>query len=377
MDFYCGISAYIFLLLLYAVLILLTFLLNLFLKNSFISNIRLMLTSLFVILIIIEFFLRFFNVNSSYLEKNSLCYKKLFHNYKTSRYYIREPLMDISYTTTEFTYNRKVYSEGFTQPMLKKEKSKNEFRILALGDSFTEGVGVDSDSSWVSILKKKLSVAYPDKFINTFNAGVVGSDPIFQYVLLTEKFNEMNFDMIIVATNESDQQDIVLRGGFERFQNNGTVIYKNRPSWEWLYGLSYIFRIVLINGLGYNPILLKEDYLQKKRIEALTTIYETEEKFYNYSKEKGMQLLLVFHPCQSEIFVPDNFQLSYVIRKLKLKYSDINIVDLHDYFINKLKVNGNNIYNYYWKIDGHHNSKGYNAFAEGIFEYINAKKLIK
>jgi len=376
-GFYCNFSAFVFLLMLYGILLLLTFTLNLFLNNSFISNIRLTLTSLFLILIIIEFFLRFFNVNSSYLERNTLCYKNLFNKYKNSRYYVREPLMDVAYTTNEFSYKRKVYQEGFTQPMLKKKKLPNEYRILALGDSFTEGVGVDSDSCWVSLLKKKLTETYPDKFINTFNAGVVSSDPIFQYVLLTEKFNDLNFDMVIVATNESDQMDIVLRGGFERFLDDGTVMYKDRPKWEWLYGLSYIFRLVVINGLDYNPILMKDDDFQRKRVEALSAIFDVDQKFYNFAKENKMDLLLVFHPSQSEILNPNYFLLSRVIRKLKLQYSDINVIDLQDYFVNKLKVNRKNILEYFWKIDGHHNGKGYNAFATGIFEYIKDKKFIK
>lgn len=374
---YCNFSAYVFLLMLYGLWLLFTFGLQKFLSESRVSNIRLTFTSLFFMLIVVEFFLRFFDVNASYLERNTLCYERVFHKYKNSRYYIREPLMDVSYTTPEFKYYRKIYDNGFTQPMPLKEKKENEFRILAFGDSFTEGVGVPYDSSWVRLLNKKLAEDFPDKQIYIFNAGVVSSDPVFQYVLLTEKFNNYNFDMVIVASNESDLMDITLRGGFERFQDNGTVTYRDRPDWEWIYGLSYIFRLVIINGLEYNPILLKEEEFQKKRIDALYTIYEADKKFYNYTRENNQKLILLFHPSQSEVINPSYYLLAHVIRKLNAQYKDIHVLNLKSYFVNTLQMNLQNINDYYWKIDGHHNGKGYNAFAEGVRQYIKENKLIE
>jgi len=376
-NIYCGFSGYVFLLLLYTTFYLTTYIFKKSTSKNTLVNIRLTLTSIFFILIVCEFFLRFFNVNSSYLERNTLCYQRVFKKYNNSRYYTRIPLEDVYYTTSEFTYQRKVYANGFTQPMLNREKKQNEFRILALGDSFTEGVGVNSDSTWINLLNKKLSSYYPDTYLNSFNAGVVSSDPVFQYVLLTEKFNTFNFDMVIVAINESDITDIVLRGGFERFQDNGSVVYKALPSWEWLYGLSYIFRLVVINGLDYNHILIKDDEFEKRKTEALKIIYETIVKFYKYSKENNIELITVFHPSESEVCFPHFYRFSYLNELLNKKYADMHIIDLQKHYVNNLKMNLQNVNQYYWKIDGHHNGKGYNVFAEYICNYIIENKLIK
>ena len=171
--------------------------------------------------------------------------------------------------------------------------------------------------------------------------------------------------------------DITLRGGFERFQDDGTVTYRDRPNWEWIYGLSYMFRLVIINGLEYNPILLKEDEFSKKRIEALYTIFDADVKFYNYTKEHGQKLILLFHPSQSEVINPSYYLLEHVVRKLKKQYNDMHVLDLKDYYVNTLRMNLQNINDYYWKIDGHHNGKGYNAFAEGVRAYINNNRLIE
>lgn len=373
---FCNFSAYVFILLVYGILMLLTFVFRLLLSVEKINNIRLSFTSFFFIIIVVEFFLRFFDVNASYLERNTLCYERVFHKYRNSRYYTREPLMKISYTTTEFTYERDAYAEGFTQPMLTGKKKKNEYRILALGDSFTEGVGTHKDSTWLKFLSDSLQKLYPDKIITTFNAGVVSSDPVFQYVLLTEKFNHLDFDMVFVCTNESDLLDIVLRGGFERFQPNNTVKYKERPSWEWLYGLSYISRLVVINGLGYNHILMKQSDYDIKRMTSLKTIYQTHLMFYDYAQKNNIQLLSVFHPTQSEILTPDYFMLKYVLKRLRHTHPDMHVVDMQHYFIDDLKINRQNIYDYFWKIDGHHNTKGYKSFANGLLKYIKEEKLL-
>lgn len=373
---FCHFSAFIFLFFVYGCLLLLSFALKRLVKAETLAGIRLMLTTFFVIFVIVEFFLRFFLVNASYLERNLLCYERVFGLYNNSRYYTRTEGFDIDYTTTEFRYYRKVYPGGFTQELPPMTKQENEFRILGLGDSFTEGVGVSSDSTWLKQLEHKLTQTYPHYTFTTFNAGVVSSDPVFQYVLLTEKFSNYGFDMVIAATNESDQLDVVLRGGFERFLPDSTVMYRDRPKWEWLYGLSYIFRLAVINGLGYNHILMKQEEFEERRIEALKVLYEAEEKFYNYAKKEDVDMLYVFHPTTSEVLNPDYFYLSHIVSKLRSKYKDIHLVDLNTYYINTVKMNRNNIYDYYWKIDGHHNGKGYEKFSQGIFDYIAANKLI-
>ncbi len=44
----------------------------------------------------------------------------------------------------------------------------------------------------------------------------------------------------------------------------------------------------------------------------------------------------------------------------------ISNLNLLDYYINIEGLNKNSVSEYYWKIDGHHNSKGYELFANGV-----------
>jgi len=376
-SLYCGFFAYVFLLLIYFLVILLTFILSLLLRKEAIKSIRLLITSLFFVLLLSEFLLRMFNVNATYLEKNFKCYERIYNRNFTSWYYRHEPNEVIDYTTPEFTYKRQVYEEGFTQALPKKEKTHNEYRILIFGDSFTEGLGVDFDSTWVSQLNKMLSQTYPDKSIYTFNAGIVSSDPVFQYVLLTDIFNVYNFDLVIVCTNESDIFDIIKRGGFERFQPDSTLKFQQKTNWEWLYALSYLTRLVVINGLGYNYNLVNESEMQQRKLEAQKVITESHEKFYRFTQKNKADLLLVFHPSVAEVLYPEYFTLRENIKNLNANYPQLHTVDLHAYYVNDLKININNIFDYYWKIDGHHNAKGYHAFAQGVFNHIIKNRIIE
>ncbi|MDD3876543.1 MAG: hypothetical protein PHT69_07970 [Bacteroidales bacterium] len=374
---YCGFVGYLFLLLIFCLLFQITFILSLFLRKNMVENIRLSLFSLFLVLFIFEFFLRYFDINASYLERNNLCYERIYNRVRDTRYYKRSPLMDVSYKTSEFTYFRKIYESGFVQPYPDSVKKENEYRILALGDSFTEGVGVALDSCWVSLLENKLQASFPDKDIYTFNAGASSSDPIFQHILLKEIFSAYNFDLVIVNINESDIYDIILRGGYERFKSDGKVRYRPYPRWEFLYSLSYIFRLVIINGLDYNHFLMKQDEFLQKKDESVNILFKALCNFKNFTNEHNQELLIVFQPTISEVLNNKYANFRGLFRRLKNSFEDIQIVDLYTFFIKELKLNHNNIYDYYWKIDGHYKGKGYNAHANKLHEYIIKNDIIK
>jgi hypothetical protein len=66
------------------------------------------------------------------------------------------------------------------------EKAPGEYRLIALGDSFTEGVGTSYDMTWLKVVEARLATAMPDRTFVAYNAGVSGSDPWFAYMLLRE-----------------------------------------------------------------------------------------------------------------------------------------------------------------------------------------------
>jgi hypothetical protein len=55
----------------------------------------------------------------------------------------------IAYARPEVSYARQVNAMGLTDKEFTADKAPGEYRIVALGDSFTEGVGADTASTWV------------------------------------------------------------------------------------------------------------------------------------------------------------------------------------------------------------------------------------
>lgn len=77
-------------------------------------------------------------------------------------------------------------------------KAPGAFRILAVGDSFTEGAGVEAEEAWPQVLEGLLARA-TSRPVEVVNAGVGGWDP-FQYAQFFEKRGlDLEPDLVIVG----------------------------------------------------------------------------------------------------------------------------------------------------------------------------------
>lgn len=78
-----------------------------------------------------------------------------------------------------------------------------------------------------------------------------------------------------------------------------------------------------------------------------------------------MFLWLFFYPIKNEVLKKQYTNWNELLNYCKI--NNIKTVDLLDFYVNEVGMNSTNIHNFYWKKDGHHNAKGYEKFAEGIF----------
>lgn len=94
-----------------------------------------------------------------------------------------------------------------------------EKRILLIGDSFTEGVGIPFDETFAGLLKKH----YAPLSIDILNAGVSSYSPIIYYRKIKYLIETvgLKFNSVIVFIDLSDIEDEAL--GY-RFDQNGNVI---------------------------------------------------------------------------------------------------------------------------------------------------------
>lgn len=79
----------------------------------------------------------------------------------------------------------------------------NNFRILALGDSFTMGYGVDEKDTYIALLSEKLKEASSQK-AEIINASVFGYSPLIYNLYLQKKGLSFDPDMVMVFFTLTD-----------------------------------------------------------------------------------------------------------------------------------------------------------------------------
>ncbi len=193
-------------------------------------------------------------------------------------------------------------------------------------------------------------------------------------VFLRLKILDYQPDLVIMACNESDLSEVIVKGGFKRFQPESTVKINPAPWWEVIYEHSFLFRAVMAGAFQYDSYLLipKSD-IHQKFTESADSLMVAVDSIKSLCDKNGVPLLLVFHPTLREIET-DSLYLDKVLIYAQAK--GFNTINLLDYF-EAAGVNPANLSAYYWPKDGHHKAAGYELFACGVAEYFSNHDLIR
>lgn len=332
-------------------------------------NISHSITSLFITLTLLEIVLRLFNVNATYMEQRTHHYHS---PYTTGKSWFHGWTMDHNLVTPEYNYVRKVNRELLSDTNHPVKKRKNEYRIIGLGDSFTEGDGAHADSTWLKALDRKISRDNSQSKFTFMNAGISGSDVFFEYILLKKKLLKYEPDLVLLALNNSDISDVVIRGGMKRFIENGTVKFNNAPRWEPIFAVSYVTRFLLKFGLNYNDIFVKNDGEEYEV--SRNEIFQSLLLFQELALEYNFKFLVIFHPVKKEIR-NQKLDLADVLLRVQNE-TEIENLNLLNYFTEVEGINSANYERLFWKYDGHHNANGYEKFANGIEWKLKKMKII-
>jgi len=319
------------------------------------NKIKLIIHSVFLALIGCELLLRLIGITANYMEERRGFYESMY-TMTNPNWWIHRDIKTLQIANQEYSFKRNLNSLGYSDKAWEWEAMKDKTRILALGDSFTEGDGAHADSTWVKFIERKTNTT--DYYF--MNAGICGSDPVFELYKLKNSLKEYHPNLAIVCINHSDIQDIIIRGGHERFTNNG-VEFKKGPWWEPIYAMSHISRLFF--HLKYNRLLIPRKNEDKEIKNAIKTIENTINKLNNYSSSDSIIPVFVFHPQKFEVKHNEN-PFESLIEKQKEK--GYYVIDLYDYY--QTPEIKKNIDSYYWINDGHHNAKGYELMANGIYK---------
>jgi len=329
------------------------------------------LGSLFFTIIVVELFLRILHIGSTYFENRFNYYESVVYQNRIYDYHTYKENSEHHLKTAEFDYIRSTNELGLTGIIPNMEDNDNSKLIIALGNSFTEGDGTHQDSTWLKFLEQELD---SDGFENLvfMNAGVCGSDPIYEYKLLNDKLLKYNPDVVIVSYGY-EIIDIITRGGPERFITGKPAISEHL--WEPVYANSYLFRLIVHRLFGYNDLLMTKKEFQQAEGNAVDILKESLISFKELADKEGFELLIVFFPMKKEIN-NESFEYNHILYDFALE-NDINSLDLLQYFLTIGNINSKNSSDYYWKKDGHHNSTGYKKYAEGVYWKLVQDSLIK
>ena len=344
-------------------------------------NVRMVLVSLMVSLLGAEFILRYVTEsNLSYAEANDeLFYASVYRRADilpmtdmVSGLFapveqkvppvLNEPNSTLTPFKKEFSYVYRYNSLGLRGP--EPTVDTNRITMVMLGDSFTEGVGVPEDSSWVCLLEDRLNAGnlFPKK-VQCINGGLAGSDVIFEFEILQKHLLSFDPAYVMLSINSSDLIDIMVKGGKERFTEKDYLRHSNAPWWESVYLTSHIVRAVVIQ-LGHYDWMLHSPAQQKVARNAAMEVIKQSilTDYLPLSVRENFRLMVVLHPVQYEL-ENDAFPLGGLASDTELTDA-VRVINLHPQFKQWQREQDVPYASLFWPIDHHHNSEGYGLMAK-------------
>lgn len=128
------------------------------------------------------------------------------------------------YKTNEFNTDYKINSLGLRDREYSIEKPANTFRILMLGDSFTEGDGVLSQETFSKQLEQRLQGLSASWRYEVINAGVGSYSSLLEYLYLKTQGLQLEPDLVILNFDLSDVYDDITYTASAVFDSAGIPV---------------------------------------------------------------------------------------------------------------------------------------------------------
>lgn len=307
-----------------------------------------------------EVYLRLDGEFDTYAEKTGNTYRSYYNQEPEGVYWNYPPNTTYIISQSEFGYPYNTNEVGLREKRgLLSNWDTASYRVLTLGDSFTEGFGAPADSAWPRVLESYsvFREVSEGKHVEVYNAGMAGSDPFFNYRMLRDKLLEFKPDLVIQSVNTSDLSDYLFRGGLERFSGDH-VEFRTGPWWEILYRFSYTFRLFLHRLSDYNSMLVHEKDVPRIYEQAVEEYYRLfTERYTQLADSVGFSLVFVVQPMRSDLLYPDGWYV--YMRQLDQALNDDGCVCIDLFPSMQMAIGTDRANHYSWKYDGHYNSKGY------------------
>ncbi len=329
--------------------------------------------STFLSLVLLEGMLRLMGMYQTYTESIGQGYMSYFDQITANHYNTYRPNDTFTLDHKDFRYYYKSNELGQRERPLYGFCDSTAFKIIALGDSYTEGVGTSYDSSWPQSLRRKLATI--DRSPVLYDGGQSGADPFFEYALLHDRLMQCRPDIVMVALNTSDISDYFFRGGMERFHHDGRVYYRHGPWYERLYASSRVLRFISITIFRQKPQM----FISDKGYEAYENAFvkDTRGVLIRMAQEaRPAKLLVMIHPGPTDCESPshDDVRHSYQVLSDVIQGMDkygVYTIDLYPPL--DKAINQGNVMQYTFAHDKHYNGAGYQIFADAVWSETQKK----
>jgi hypothetical protein len=311
----------------------------------------------FAALLTLEAGLRLLPLLKTYSEKTQGIYVNPYMPVKQSWLWTGTPSDTFSYTQPEFSFTNFTNRLGIREQNL--SKADTCIRYLFLGDSFTEGDGVPYQYSMPRVFENLIA----DSCGKVYNAGVCGSDVWYNYMLYKQALDSFKFKQVFLVINAGEIKDLYVRGGVERFSNNGAISWRKRPIHNVLYQYSFLYR--LGSGLlGYDELGMNIRWPLSTYKYQLAEIGTAVDSLNTLCRERNAQLIVVAHPFPLAFSDPDfKVHIPPYETVIPPQVPFINLeVPLYNSF-QALPIDS-----FAWPVNGHFKQHGYKVFAAQLYQ---------
>lgn len=272
--------------------------------EEFLKNLLLTVITLLIILIIVEIILSVLNIPR---------YSSLPETFRKPDPVVHHGFIPNSYgklSSSEFDTEYFINKFGLRDKEINQEK--NKYRILMLGDSFTEGHGVNIEGTIAKQLESMLNKEGYN--VEVINAGVSSYSPILEYIYLKNEGILLNPDMVILNLDLTDSSDdnayeqlaiFDVRGGIVAVPGEKGVQTSIKGKIEY-FCIKYKFNICIL--FGRTTLKVKSFFGKPSKIKQYDIPSEFLFKTFGYIKKikdfndaNNIKFVLVTYPHAPQV----------------------------------------------------------------------------
>lgn len=303
--------------------------------------------------------------------------------------------------TVEFSTRIQTNSLGLRDHEFPR-KTPGAFRILALGDSFTFGVAVPLENTYLKLLERRLRETSSEGF-QVVNAGVDGYGPQHYLQYLNEAGLALEPDLVTIGFYVAN--DVMDRITYNWYIHDG-LLFSRKPTFSFRYSLlhpinefleqrSHLFVFFRTRfdyalwKIGLRPYYFPDVFAATYAPRTFDNWEFTKRTLRDLARlaaSRNIRLLLIVIPAHYQVHEeiwnhylrvydlrPENVDLLKPQRLLKQICEELNIPVLD--LLPRFREVGTRT-QLYFRIDGHWNPDGHRLAAEELHKFLVAQHLV-